>query len=64
MRITRFSAEKLEAETARSADFELMNETRTTEEMDDLLGRSIAPLQLSAALRARLHSVLHGLPDG
>lgn len=61
VRISRFTTEKFEVQTRRSADFELMNET---EAMDDLLGRSIAPLRLSAALRARLPSVLSGPTDG
>ena len=62
MRISRFTAERFEVETARSADFEL--ETRKTEVMDDLHGRSIAPLRLSAALRARLPSFLQESVDG
>jgi hypothetical protein len=62
MRISRFTAERFEVDTVRSADFEL--ETLKTEAMDDLHGRSIAPLRLSAALRARLPSLLQESVDG
>jgi len=56
MRISSFTAGKFEVETARSADFEMMNELRKCAVMDDLHRRSIAPLKLSAALKARLPS--------
>ena len=64
MRISRFTTDNFEDETARSADFDLINETHETEAMNDLHGRSIAPLRLSAALRARLPSLLQESVDG
>jgi hypothetical protein len=64
MRISRFTAEKFESETARFADFKLMIETRKTSATDDPRCRSIAPLRLNAALRARLPSLQRGATDG
>ena len=64
MRISRFTTEKFEVETARSVDFDLINETRETEAMDDLHGRSIAPLRLSAALGAALAFKIARSTDG
>jgi hypothetical protein len=64
VRISRFTSEQFAVEKTRSAGFEAVKETRQCTVMDDLHRRTIAPLELSAALRARLPSVLHDSING